>query len=277
MIKKINHSILKELSKHSKKISKKRIFQSFGYERCGELPWIVEKLNPFFGEKMNYLDIGSGTSILPSYLIKKTDWDITCVDKFSWLKSQNNFANKVTKNNLNNRLNLIEKDINNLNLPLESFDIITNISVVEHFEGSTDAEMMKKTASLLKPGGIYILTTLINEKYFKEFYIKKSVYGEKYKKDPVFFQRHYDLDSIKDRLIKPSGLQEKERIFLGEYNFQFCEKFMILPWPIKPIKLFYQWATPFFARRFLSYRDYPVSRPDMHMYTSSCICMVLMK
>ena len=114
-------------------------------------------------------------------------------------------------------------------------------------------------------------------KYFKEFYIKKSVYGEKYKKDPVFFQRHYDLDSIKDRLIKPSGLQEKERIFLGEYNFQFCEKFMILPWPIKPIKLFYQWATPFFARRFLSYRDYPVSRPDMHMYTSSCICMVLMK
>ena len=277
MKQKIDKQLLSELSKHSRKISKKRIFQSIGYERCGELPWIVEKLNPFFGEKMNYLDIGSGTSILPSYLIKKTDWDITCVDKFSWLKSQNNFASKATKSDFNNRLNLIEKDINNLNFPLESFDIITNISVVEHFEGSTDSEMMEKTASLLKPGGIYILTTLINEKYFKEFYIKKSVYGEKYKKDPVFFQRHYDLDSIKDRLINPSGLQEKERIFLGEYNFQFCEKFMILPWPIKPIKLFYQWATPFFARRFLSYRDYPVSRPDMHMYTSSCICMVLMK
>ena len=278
MKQKIDKQLLSELSKHSRKISKKRMFQSMGYERCGELPWVASKLESLYSKNINYLDIGTGTSVLPTYIMKKTNWDITCVDKFSWVQSQHKFAKKVLNNSkLKNRLHVIEDDIINTNLPLESFDVITNISVVEHFEGNNDSVMMEKTAKLLKPGGLYILTTLVNDKFFKEFFVDKNVYGEKYKSDPVFFQRHYDLETISNRLIKPSRLLEKERVYLGDYDFQFCERLLDIPWPFKPIKIFYQWANPFFARRFLSYRNYPINRPEMTMYTSSCVCMVLEK
>ena len=275
---KINKQILKDLTNHGSKISFARKFQSIGYERCAELPLIISKIEPFFSKKISYLDIGSGTSILPSYIFKKTNWDITCLDKFNWVKNQEKYIKKFSDNSSDlNRFKIIIEDINKSNLKPETYDIITNISVVEHFEGQTDSEMMKKTFKLLKPGGSYILTTLINENFFNEFYIKKNVYGEKYGGKPVFFQRHYDTDSFNKRLLRIINLEELERIFIGEYGFQFYEKFLNIPWPFKPIKLFYQWANPYFARNFISYREYPVSRKDMHMYTSSCIFVHLKK
>ena len=70
---KINKQILKDLTNHGSKISFARKFQSIGYERCAELPLIISKIEPFFSKKISYLDIGSGTSILPSYIFKKTE------------------------------------------------------------------------------------------------------------------------------------------------------------------------------------------------------------
>lgn len=176
-----------------------------------------------------------------------------------------------------NRFHIMENDFLDMELPPASFDVITNISVIEHFEGNKDSLAIEKSAKLLKPGGLYVLTTLINDGYFREFFLRKDIYGEEYNSKPVFFQRHYDVNSFKKRIIEPSGLAEKERIYFGEYGFQFGEYFMDTPWPWKPIKIFYQWATPFFSRRFLTYRDYPNSRKNMHMYTSSGIFVVLTK
>jgi hypothetical protein len=136
---------------------------------------------------------------------------------------------------------------------------------------------MEKSANLLRSGGIYILTTLINDGFYKEFYVNKNVYGEKFRTEPVFFQRHYDVKNLYKRIIEPSGLDVSEIIFFGEYEYQFAEKFIILPKILKPLKIFYQWATPYFSRKYISYRDYPVSRPDMHMFTSSGVILIMNK
>lgn len=249
-----------------------------GYERCGEFPLIISRLKVLFPKKLRYLDIGSGASVLPTYLLKKTEWDITCVDKFSWVQRQHIYAQQIMKNEkYQSRFHILEQDFLETDLLADSFDIITNISVIEHFDDHADSLVMEKSAKLLKPTGIYLLTTLINDGYFKEFYLKKNVYGEKYNLKPVFFQRHYDVPSFEKRIIGVSGLEEKERVYFGDYDFQFFEHFIDVPWPWKPLKIFYQWTTPFWARRFLAYRDYPLTRANMKMYTASGIFVVLEK
>jgi SAM-dependent methyltransferase len=278
MVQPIDRRLLTALTRHTRSLGLKRFFQSMGYERSGELPLIVSRLEPLFGKPLRYLDIGSGDAVFPTFVLKHSAWDVTCVDKFSSVHRQHLFAQRVMNGaDYTGRFHVVEKDFLQTELPAESFDVITNISVIEHFEGESDSLAMERSAQLLKRGGMYILTTLMNDGHYKEFFVKKSTYGEEYSSRPVFFQRHYDVVSFNERVIEPSGLQEIERLFFGDYGFQFAEKLMVMPWPWKSLKLFYQWATPAFARKFLSYRDYPVSRENMHMYTSSGVFVVLRK
>ncbi len=173
------------------------------------------------------------------------------------------------------RLHIIEDDLLKTDLPAGSFDIVTSISVIEHFEGGLDSEAMKATARLLKPGGTLLLTTLMNEDHFKEFYLDESVYGDTHQGSPVYYQRHYDVESLGRRVIRPSGLAEEGRVYFGDYGFQcFDRMFQDVP---KVIRAFYQWATPFFASRFLSYRSFPTSREGMRTNTSSGVIVVLAK
>lgn len=278
MVRQIDRRLLKALTRHTRSLGLKRLFQSMGYERCAELPLIVSRLEPLFQKPLRYLDIGSGNGVFPSFVLKNSAWDVTCVDKFSWVSEQNLHAQRVMNGaDYSSRFHVLEQDFLQTELPAESFDVITNISVIEHFEESTDSAAMQKSGRLLKPGGIYILTTLINDGHFKEFHLKGSVYGNEYGTAPVFFQRHYDVESFNSRVLVPSGLHQVERVYFGDYGFNFAEKFMVASWPWKPLKLLYQWATPTFARAFLSYQDYPVSRKDMKMYTASGAFVVLRK
>lgn len=280
MIKTINKHFLNDIVSHTRKLSARNyvLNSSMRYERCGEFTYISEKLEPFFNDNLKYLDIGTGNSAFPSYILKKTKWDVTCLDKFSWVQMQKNFVKKVMGNeDYSSRFHIIEQDFIDAELPAESYDIITNISVIEHFEGTSDSLAMEKSAKLLKKGGLYILTTPINDKYYKEFFLNQSVYGEKFTDKPVFFQRHYDVASFDERIVKPSGLKEKERIYMGDYGFQFKESVIDLPMPFKPLKILYQWAVPHFASQFLTYRDYPVSRSNMKMNTTSAVITILEK
>lgn len=247
------------------------------YERCVEFPLIIEKLEPDFNRKLNYLDIGSGDSALPSYILKNSIWDVTCIDKYSWVIIQKDFAAKVLTSKGLDRLKIIKGDFMNSDLPAESFDVITNISVIEHFEKENDSLGMKKSAKLLKKGGLYILSTPYNEGFYKEFFLKQNVYGTKYNSEPVFFQRHYDNESLEKRIIQASGLTELQKKYFGEYGFQFKEIFIDPTLFLKPLKIFYQWLSPYFAKKFISIENYPVSRKNMKIYTSAGVFLVMTK
>jgi hypothetical protein len=119
----------------------------------------------------------------------------------------------------------------------------------------------------------------MNEGHFKEHFVSEDVYGEEYRSEPVFYQRHYDVKAVQKRLIEPSGLREVERVYFGDYGFQFFERVLQrrLPRPLKPLRALYKWATPQFARRFLTYSDRPVSRADMATNTAAGVIVVLTK
>ena len=277
----INSATLTDITRHFASLRAANRLHGLHYERCAELPFVIDRLRPRFAEQLSYLDIGSGgESPLPTYLLRESNWNVHCIDKFDWVRRQERYASRVMGGVPSNGRFAVEvQDLISAELPEAAFDVITNISVIEHFAGTTDSEAMARSARLLKPGGTYILSTLMNDGYFKEHFVQEDVYGEAFQKEPVFYQRHYDVPSVERRLIAPSGLREVERVYFGDYGFQFFERVLQrrLPGPLKPLRALYKWATPRFARRFLTYSDKPVSRADMAMNTAAGVIVVLTK
>ncbi|MDY0168403.1 MAG: class I SAM-dependent methyltransferase [Thermoguttaceae bacterium] len=252
-------------------------FKGLAYERCAELPLVIDWLRPLFDKRIRYLDIGSGgESALPSFFLRHTSWDIVCVDKCAWVQRQYELARRVmNERRFRHRFRVINQDLLTTKLPADSFDVITSISVIEHFEGETDSKAMAASARLLRPGGHYVFTTPVNEGHFREYYVQRPVYGESCAAGPVYYQRHYDSARLQSRLIDPTGLDEEYRVFFGDFGFQCFEKvFSATPWPIRTL---YRWAQPWFARKFLSYSETPVSRETMGMNTASGVIVVLRK
>ena len=271
----INATVLKQIAAHHRRLGLKCRLKGLPYERCAELSWVIDYLEPHFGEDLRYLDIGTGESPLPTFLHAHSRWEITCLDKCPWVREQHRFSTKIDGTGKPaTRFHVIEVDLLETDLPDESFDIITCISVIEHFEGKSDSAAMKAAARLLRRGGRLILTTLVNEPFFAEFYLEKPVYGTEFHGSPVFYQRHYDLTSLAERIIQPSGLLESHRVYFGDYGFQCFEKILQQP---KPLRALYAWSTPWLAMRHLSYRPYPVSRSDMRTNTASGLIVVLEK
>jgi SAM-dependent methyltransferase len=275
----INRTTLAEITRHFASLRVANRLHGLNYERCAELPFVIDRLRPRFSERLSYLDIGSGgESPLPTFLLRATAWDIRCIDKFEWIRRQEQYAARVMRGApLDGRFTVEVQDLLTADLPEASYDIITNISVIEHFAGDSDSEAMRRSARLLKPGGTYILTTLMNDGFFREHFVQQDVYGEAFRSEPVFYQRHYDVAAVQRRLIEPSGLREVDRVYFGDYGYQFFERVLQrrLPGPFKALRALYKWATPHFASRFLTYSDQPVSRHDMATNTASGVILVM--
>ncbi|MBN2475607.1 MAG: class I SAM-dependent methyltransferase [Pirellulales bacterium] len=273
----IDGAVLREIRKHDQRLGLRHRIKGLAYERCAEIPFIVQQLQGRFGQRLKHLDIGSGgDSPLPTFLLRHSNWDVSCVDKCDWVDWQHRHAQKVMRGKpYKDRFRVIREDFLATALPAESFDVITNISVVEHFEGHLDVEAMRASARLLRPGGVYILTTPVNEGHFREFYVGKNVYGDRYQGEPVFYQRHYDLKSLDQRVIHPSGLRERQRVFFGDYGFQCFEN--LFQKPPRLIRTLYRWAQPHFARRYLTYNEFPASRENMRTNTASGVIVIMEK
>lgn len=275
-MKKIDGSILAALIRHNRSLGIKRMLKSVGYERAAELPYIVSQLAPQFNERgIKVIDVGAGDSVLPSYLLCHTDWHVTCVDKFGWVRVQEDYVSKAKCKNVKGRLRIVEDDVMDFN-DKEAYDVLICVSVIEHFEADSDLKAVRHMADLLRPGGVAIFTVPMNEGYPRDFYKKGSVYGAKGERQ-TFYQRHYDLSQIQSRLIEASGMKEKKRLYFGEYGFAFGQYFVFPSVKINPFKVLYKWAAPYFAKLFVSYSDNPISRPELSMDTAAGIVLILEK
>ncbi len=98
--------------------------------------------------------------------------------------------------------------------PPESFDVVTSISVVEHIPEDTKA--IQKIWSLLKPGGVFVLTVPCmaeaSEQYidFDEYRLFQTD-----RNGFVFWQRFYDQRLLNERIFCTTG-QPKQYVVYGE-------------------------------------------------------------
>jgi SAM-dependent methyltransferase len=116
---------------------------------------------------------------------------------------------------------VIVQDATETQLDDGSFDLITNISAVEHFTGDGDIAFVQESARLLGKGGRLFLSFGIGPAY-REWQWE------------WLFCRTYDEEALWDRIIAPSGLEvEAVMFFEAGATRRFSERWFRLPLSIR--------------------------------------------
>ncbi len=98
----------------------------------------------------------------------------------------------------------------------DTFDAAYSISVLEHIPGEGDTSAIREILRTTKPGGLVVATVPFAPRY-RESFLNEDVYERKQKGDePVFFERHYDHETLQSRLIGPSGAELVDLEIWGE-------------------------------------------------------------
>jgi len=186
--------------------------------RCFELPLAVMNLNIQNGEKL--LDVGSGKSCFPLFMVKRRGVNVTMLDIDERIMIQKKYAKKVgiishaiterfnifdnpkmqiqDKSYTSNNFNIIVGDAMKIDFPDSSFDAVSCISAIEHIPNKGDIVAIKEIARVLKPKGRVFISVPYGQKYEED----KSPGGH--------FERRYDYEALNARLIQPSGLKLKK-------------------------------------------------------------------
>jgi hypothetical protein len=120
--------------------------------------------------------------------------------------------------------------------------------VLEHIPDDGDSTAMREIARVLKPGGLVALTVPFAATGYCEEFVDGPVYERNELEKPTFYQRRHDLDSLRKRLIEPSGLELVQMTFFGEPRIPFERYWNRIPMKWKVPAL---WAQPFLARLLL--------------------------
>ena len=134
-------------------------------ERPIEFGFVFRKLGEIYPRKV--LDVGTGTTALP-HLMSNCGFLVTATD---------NVRDYWPSGMLNRHYHVVDDDITRSNI-VDSFDLITCISVIEHIERADDA--IKGMFSLLNRNGHLIITFPYNERsYVRNVYeLPRSSYGQ---------------------------------------------------------------------------------------------------
>lgn len=234
--------LLDELARFKRKLGFKALFagdvklgtvallQGIGFYRCWELPIVMSYFKPAPGTRI--LDVGSLKSIFPLYLALR-GCRVWVVDIDPRVMVQQKYARYLGRQDLiDNGLNAVIRDGTRTEFQDESFDLITNISAVEHFTGDGDITFVREAARLLKQGGRLFLSFGIGPEY-REWQWE------------WLFCRTYDEKALWERLVVPSQLEvETTMYFEAESTRRFSKPWFSLPlvvrngflgWMQKPI------------------------------------------
>ena len=149
------------------------------------------------------LDVGSGDSALPTFMLRKyKGWVYCCDIEEKNLQTQKKYLSRLEYEG--NQFQTHQENMTKLSYPDESFHWVSLISCVEHLEGENDIQAMKEIERVLKPGGTCVVTV--------------PGCSEPVEKDSTLyydgFERRYTPEMIRERLI-PFGMEPKETLYLN--------------------------------------------------------------
>lgn len=218
------------------KLSWARFLDGFYYFKWLEYPLVYNNLNFKRGEL--YLDIGSGKSIFPLFVLAKTDCIVHLIDDQSIIKDSISYYESIIKkaglsNKLGKRL-FIHKVVEGteFEFPDNYFDKISCISTLEHIRNTGDSMVMRTISRILKKGGKAVITFPFNNGDYIE---EENPTGVGY------FQRRYNIAAIKSRIIDQVNLKVGKVIYFGERYTNFGK--LYLQNKFKKIN----WLLPLFA------------------------------
>jgi len=177
--------------------------------------------------KSVYLDIGSGSSLVPTFLYQRhhattyaTEMDKVYLDRQkSYMKTLG-----LTKRD---RFLVQPEDATHLSFADGSVDFITAVSTIEHIRGNGDTASMAEFARVLPSKGRLVVTVPASSSYMEN--------------DSTFyyagFERRYDPPALQNRLYR-HDLELVDQLFMvgppaefiQQFNDSFKETFHGQPW-----------------------------------------------
>lgn len=120
------------------------------------------------------------------------------------------------------------QDARALNFSDAEFDVVYSMSVIEHVEGDDgDVRAIREMQRVLKPGGLLVLSVPFGARYVEQDRIGFSGAGETHDHTAYFFQRIYDAEAIRKRILENVGSASdiglitvsRRRQWLGRFFF----------------------------------------------------------
>jgi SAM-dependent methyltransferase len=97
-----------------------------------------------------------------------------------------------------------------------SFDAAYSVSVLEHIPDHGDSTAIGELIRVVRPGGVVIVTVPF-DRQCRETYVEGPVYERSPNgSEPVFFERHYDRETLAKRLLSVDGAEVIDLRFWGE-------------------------------------------------------------
>jgi SAM-dependent methyltransferase len=233
-----------------------RIVNPLSYPRLMEYELVMELLGDVSGCRI--LDIGS-PKLPVLVLARHTKSQIFATDIRDYFVGPT--AHFLRRIGLASRLvdiHLEVQDGRRLTYADDSFDKVFSISVLEHIPDDGDGLALREIARVLRPGGVVALTVPFRAAGHHDEYVSGDVYERKATGAPTFYQRRYDLKTLEERLIAPSGLELTAMIPFGEPHVAFERYWNAIPlaWKLPVL-----WTQPFVAKALL--RRLPMDRVDL--------------
>jgi len=194
----------------------KRLVLPVEYIRCAEFRYVLEHLDVAADHRV--LDIGS-PKLLSLFLAARVGarvWATDLVDYF--FPAYAAYAASVLGPR-RERYRMETQDAQGLTYADGSFDRVFSVSVVEHIPGDGDVAAVHEIARVLRPGGLVCLTVPWSDRgYVEEFHRpgRDEYWVKSHDAEPVFYQRAYDGDSMRKRLLGHQHLDVVDVSFWGE-------------------------------------------------------------
>jgi SAM-dependent methyltransferase len=192
----------------------KRLILPVSYWRTAEFAylWCALRLAP----GSSVLDLGSPKDIA-AWLAKRRGYALTSIDVVETeveYSARYAAATGVLGRGPGHVYQLLQ-DGRNLEFRDASFDAAYSISVLEHIPGDGDSLAMAELVRVVRPGGHVIFTVPFANQY-RETFVAERVYEREYSGEPVFFERHYDLNALERRLVNVPSARLADLQLWGE-------------------------------------------------------------
>ena len=127
-----------------------------------------------------------------------------------------------------------------------SFDAAYSVSVLEHIPDAGDSVAIRELARVVRPGGLIVVTVPFDRAY-RETFVEHDVYErQRVGSEAVFFERHYDRETLTRRLLNLPTAEVVDLRFWGEGLVRMealLDRLGRLRLPLSPLEAFLSTVT----------------------------------
>jgi len=218
----------------------KRLALPVGYWRAVEFAYVWRQLGQPAGARV--LDIGSPKD-LAAMLAYHRGYEVVATDILptAVLLSRRYGSAQGLEGHGRGRVHSEVQDARALTYADDSFDAAYSVSVIEHIPDDGDSAAMRELMRVVRPGGVVVVTVPYDRRY-RETFVDGPVYERKpLGSEAVFFERHYDRESLTQRLLGQGTAEVVDLSFWGEGAVRMealLDRLGPLRLPLSPLEAF---------------------------------------